>query len=128
MRPNKGDTCKTLANKTMSREIYDVRRMAMAFVYEARALVPDLPRIQVRITEDHDTVLAIARMRDCKIWISERSVDFDLRTIVFHEILHAVFGATHDESCPLMGSVHRPLSRDLASSLFSSWAKRLRKD
>lgn len=99
----------------------------MGFIYEAKEIAPDLPRIEIRITEDHDKTLAYAFLKKNIIRVSFRAITddaFDLRTIVFHEILHAVYGIKHDEGCLLMRAVHSPLSRATATRLFKSYVKR----
>ena len=95
---------KKTENLKMDAAVYKLRRNVIGFIYEAREAV-SLPRITVRITEDHDSMLGCARMNENILWITKRAInEFDLRGIVYHEIAHAVFGADHDESCPLMKS------------------------
>ena len=109
------------SNKQMNPNTYKMRRDVMAYIYEAKKLDPSMPRVDVRITEDHREALATARMSDKIIWVSERAVKsgkFDLRTIVFHELLHAVYGVKHDSLCPLMKPIHTPLTRALVHKNF----------
>ena len=116
-----------MKNKEMSPEVYALRRQAIEMIYEAKKLVPDLPRLTVRITDNHERTLGKGWMKQNVIWLSERAVtgkDFDLRTIVFHEILHACYGIQHDESCPLMRAIHKPLSKAQCERLFLKWAQR----
>jgi hypothetical protein len=112
---------KTMKNKEMNSDVYKLRSRVIGFIYEAKKLVPDLPRITVRITTNHDTTLACAQVGKNIIWVSERAVkdsDFDLRTIVFHEIVHTAFKFKgHDEKCPLMRSIHKPLSKKQCEKL-----------
>lgn len=110
----------------MSPEVYALRRRVIALVYEAKGLYPKLPRVTVRIADDHETTLAIAKVGRDYIEVSERAVicdDFDLRTIVFHELVHACFSVMHIESCPLMKPIHSPLSKDQAQKLFLKYAQ-----
>lgn len=114
-----------LKHKRMNSDVYRLRRRVMAMIYEAKKLVPSLPRITVRITDDHHTTLAMATLKRDFIEVSERAItcsDFDLRTIVYHELVHAVYGFHHDEACPLMRSIHKPLSIELVQSLFLKYA------
>jgi hypothetical protein len=115
-----------LKNKDMNPATYALRRKVMAMIYEAKALAPSLPRVDIRITEDDATTLGLARMGNKEIWITSRAVDsdkFDLRTIVFHELVHAVYGIDHDETCKLMRSTHKPLAKAEAERLFKKYAK-----
>jgi hypothetical protein len=107
-------------NKDMNSSVYELRKKVMGYVYEAKELA-ELPRITIRVTENHQTALALAEMKGNIIWVTEQAVsssEFDLRTIVFHEILHAVFGVDHDESCNLMKSMHTPLTKQECHKLF----------
>lgn len=109
----------------MSPEVYQLRRKVIALIYEAKKLVPTLPRVTVRITDNHETTLALATMKRDYIEVSERAVncgDFDLRTIVFHELLHAVWGVGHDKSCPLMKTNHEPIPKEEVHRLFLKYA------
>lgn len=118
---------KKLKNKEMNTQTYKLRKEAMKFVYEAKLLDPTLPRITVRITDNADTILGMARFNKNIIWIVEKSItknQYDLRTVVFHEILHAVYGIHHDESCPLMKAIHSPLSKRDCEYHFKKWIKR----
>jgi hypothetical protein len=117
---------KQLKNKDMNNEVYALRRRVMNFIYEARELA-EMPRVEVRITDNHERILGQARMSGNIIWITERAVtysDFDLRTIVFHELLHAVFGVEHDEGCKLMKAIHEPLTKSEVHKLFKGWVKK----
>jgi hypothetical protein len=122
----KNDKCSYHKNKKMSPEVYKLRREAMDFIYEANELV-DLPRITIRITDidknfpAKKNVIGTGRMNQDIIWITERAItqkNCDLRTLVFHELLHAVYGVEHDESCPLMKATHSPLTKAQCNKLF----------
>jgi len=108
--------------KVMSPAVYALRRQVIDLIYEAKKLVPDLPRIEVRVTENHDSILGMAYMERNIIHITERSVAS--RSVVFHEILHAVYGTEHDETCPLMASIlKKELKPALCDQLFVKHAK-----
>lgn len=124
--------CKKLKNKESGAETYALRRRVMALIYEIKELV-DIPRVEVRITDDHASVLGMGTMGPSRgrswIWITERAItasEFDLRSIVYHEVLHAVYGVEHDESCPLMKPTHTPLSKAQAQKHFMKYAKRVK--
>lgn len=112
-----------LQNKKMNNEVYKLRREAMKFIYEAKEIT-DLPRITIRIIEDESKLLGAARLGTNEVWICERAVrssKYDLRTIVFHELLHAVYSIGHDLKCPLMKPTHTPLSKGECHRLFKKW-------
>ncbi len=94
-------TTTLLTNKQMNADVYAKRREVIALVYEAKRLVPNLPRINVRITDDDKNVLGCARRGENTIWITESYVAS--RHVVFHEILHAVYSQSHVTGCLLMG-------------------------
>jgi hypothetical protein len=97
-------------NKRMNNEVYALRREVINFIYEAKKHV-NLPRIDVRITEpnkgSHSNVLGLAYLNENVIYIPSNLIENGrlktyFREVVAHEIVHAVTGFTHDESCPLM--------------------------
>lgn len=119
--------CSQLKNKTMNDEVYKLRRKVMGFIYEAKELVPDMPRVEVRITDNHeDRILAMGRLGSFVIWISERVLsmsDDSIRCVVYHEILHN-YGHEHNNRCSLMGAYHKELSKEEAQKLFVKWVKK----
>ena len=117
---------KNLKNQKMNPEVYKLRKRVMNLIYEAKELDPTIPRLNVRVTHDHERILGQARLNQNIIWISERAItasEFDLRTIVFHEVLHAVYGIEHDESCPLMKAIHKPMNKRQCEYHFKKWVK-----
>ncbi len=106
----------------MSDEVYALRRNVINFIYEAatllgRAGMQNLPRIDVRVTDDHAKILGVAVMGGNVIWITERAVVS--RATVFHEILHAVKGQKHVTGCPLMNpAIHPNLDKETCERLF----------
>ena len=113
-----------MKNKKMNSEVYKLRRRVMNLIYEANTIVK-LPRVTVRIIEDEKKALGYGQLGNNIIWITERAVtasEFDLRTIVFHELIHAVYGIGHDDNCPLMKPIHTPLSKSECHKLFRKWA------
>ena len=89
-------------NLEMNPETYAMRRKVMNHIYRARELVPELPRVGVRITEDAKsfengaTILGTAAMNDYIIWICKSSVERpDLKYVVFHELVHTFFKYGH---------------------------------
>lgn len=114
------DTTAKLTNKKMSPEVYRLRRQVIDLIYEANKLVA-LPRIDVRVTDRHQMILGVAEMKGNIIWITEETVAS--RSVVFHEILHAVYGQEHVEGCPLMApAISKNLDRQTCDSLFLKYA------
>jgi len=114
------DETKYLKNKQMNSKVYELRREVIKLIYEAGKLVK-LPRITVRITKDHKEILGVARPKKNIIWITENFVAS--RAVVFHEILHAVFGLKHIPKCPLMADKINPnLDVAVCNKLFCSHA------
>ena len=115
-------------NLKMNDDVYKLRRQVINILYDAKDMV-DLPRIDVRITSKmKKNTLAVARMEDNIIWVQEGSInipEYDLREIVYHEILHAVFGVPHIKGDPLMDKYHNAnLSRKELDNNFKRLAKK----
>ena len=112
---------KLLKNKEMSSDVYALRRQVINLIHEARKLV-ELPRINVRITDRHETLLGVGRVGKNIIWITEEMVAS--RAVVFHEILHAVFAQGHVKGCPLMADKISPeLNAKTCDRLFKKYAE-----
>ena len=93
-------TNRKIQSKRMSDEVYKMRREIIDIIYRVKKLVPNMPRISVRVADNDDEVLGCATMRGREMWITERSTsDF---AVVLHEILHAWKGIDHDDNCKLM--------------------------
>jgi hypothetical protein len=106
---------------------YKLRREVMGYVYEARQLA-DLPRIKVRVIEDDPKILGVAKLKGNVLWITKKAVEErELRSIVYHEILHAVYGIKHAEKCPLMRPTHKPIDKKVAQKCFKYWVEKVKK-
>lgn len=115
-----------LTNKKMNSDVYELRSKVMSLIYEAKKVVPDLPRIEVRITESSRELNGKARISKNVIWIPENSAKRDLnalRRTVFHEICHAAFGTQHIKGCPLMDGVYQEITKTKAHKLLKQYAK-----
>lgn len=120
---------KLLKNKKMNSEVFELRKQVMKIIYEVKQVVGNLPRITVRITENKDNIMGLARMGQNMIWIPERMFTGEskryLREIVYHEICHAVWGIEHRALCPLMrpsiGS--RPLTKEQCDIIIRRYAQ-----
>lgn len=119
---------KTLKNKKMNSEVFELKKQVMKMIYEAKKLA-NLPRITVRITENNDGILGLARMGQNIIWIPERMFErkykLYLREIVYHELCHAVWGIEHINSCPLMSPCigEMPMTREQCDIIFRRYAR-----
>ena len=118
---NEGDKMKNkiIKNKKMSPETYKLKRAVLDIIYKAKRMT-QLPWIQVKVgdaTAGNDATLGLAKLRANKLWITEKAINYGpekLTHVVLHEVLHAVYGKDHDESCPLMAAClpAKPLSQD----------------
>lgn len=119
----------TLTNKKMSPEVYKLRREIINLIYEAKKLVPDLPRIEVRVAHNHSDCVgqAVLNAPECVIWITEDYVAS--KEVVFHEIVHTAFGVGHVDGCPLMSPTcqPKPPSDKTLNKLFLKYAKAAQK-
>jgi hypothetical protein len=95
-------------NHKMDEAVYAKRRQVMDIIYELKNLGLKLPRVDVRIGKDEDClVLGKARLNDNIIWVTDKAINQGeeyLRNLVHHELLHAIYGCQHDESCPIMSA------------------------
>lgn len=116
-------------NLEMNDKTYALRRMVMGLVYEAKKLYPEMPRIEVRIVEKVGNVLGTANLnaktKHISIMHDTVTDNYDvLRHVVFHELVHTVFNARHDESCPLMKAyVSIPCTKSEVHAIYKKYAK-----
>ena len=114
-----------LKNKKMDDQVFTLRRKVMDHVYFAKRLLRmhgiDLPRINVRITNDHpDRIIGAAYLNSNCIWITEKPISNSnkLKWIVFHEILHAAYGVQHDGNCDLICPEYKVIPEAKIDRLF----------
>ena len=104
----KDKTSKHFTNFKMNDKVYEDRRKVMFHIYELINEQLKLPRIDVRIgTDKHKCVLGRARLNKNIIWITKKAVDGsidDLRQVVYHELLHTIYGCNHKRGCPIMSA------------------------
>jgi len=104
----KAKRTKDFNNYKMDNRVYQLRRKVIDMIYEVKNEIKSLPRIDVRIGEHKcNRILAVAALKQCTVWVTEDAINQGedrLRNTVYHEIVHAVTGFGHDESCPLMES------------------------
>ncbi len=127
---------KGMKNKKMDSDTYALRKKVIEFIYRAKKLVDgDLPRVDVRITEDDPAtfiksdsrILGVGRMEQNMIWIPEFTLKngYDLHWVVFHELGHAIFGESHDNHSKLMCPVYKSgLSSSEIDKLFVLYYKK----
>lgn len=115
--------------KDMNDRVYQKRRAVMDHIYGIRD-VADIPRIDVRITEngrgEHEDVIGTGEMDGRTIFIAEKAFEKSedqFRALVYHEVLHAVGAVEHDPECPLMRESPEPLSAEQAQTLFEEYWK-----
>jgi hypothetical protein len=116
-----------LKNKKRNSYTAGLRYKVMECIYELRK-VKHFPRIYVRVTEDdvNGRCLGVAHTQIKAIWITEGAImnysHEALFAIVAHEVLHTAFGIEHDETCPLMSSYKKPITKAETIKRFKAWA------
>ena len=99
-------------NKRMNDDVYALRKRVMNIIYAAKRYA-DIPRIEVRITDKptKSNHAGLAYLNSNCIFLPESTFGYSeaaLTWVVLHEIVHAVTGFAHDESCRLMRAKHCP--------------------
>lgn len=120
----------SMKNLDMNPETYKLRRQVIELIYEVNDLLrknnlPVMPRVDVRITERHPDFLGEARFSRPVIWISEKAVkERNLRMVVYHELLHTIYGVQHDENNILMRKAYTDLSKERCQEEFLNYARK----
>lgn len=115
-----------LKNKKRNSNTAGLRAKVMECIYELKK-VKHFPRIYVRVTEDdvNGRCLGVAHMQIKAIWITESAImnhsHEALFAIVAHEVLHTAFGIEHDETCPLMSSHKKRITKAETIKRFKVW-------
>ena len=114
-------TTKRFVNFIMDNEVYKNRRKVLDFIYELKNEGFKLPRIDVRIgTSQKCNVLGKARLKDNIIWITQEAINNgsnELRSVVYHELLHAIYGCNHVKGCPIMSAVQPDVVANKSQSI-----------
>ena len=114
-------TTKRFINFKMDNEVYKNRRKVLDFIYELKNEGFKLPRIDVRIgTSQKCNVLGKARLKDNIIWITQEAINNgsnELRSVVYHELLHAIYGCNHVKGCPIMSAVQPDVVANKSQSI-----------
>ena len=126
----KNTTSKYIENFKMDKDVYALRRQVINILYDVKKMIPNFPRIDVRIGKDKcgDGTLGTGRPNQNIIWITKdcinRGTDFLMNTVL-HELVHTVYGFGHDERCPLMESYAKTtLPKISAFKIFKAYHKR----
>ena len=102
----KEKTTKHFKNYKMTNEVYKLRKKVINVLYELKNMGYSLPRIDVRIGQSkHYNTLALARLNDNIMWISERAIEQKENNFyhtILHELIHTIYGWGHDEKCHIM--------------------------
>jgi hypothetical protein len=119
--------------KDMNPETYKLRREVIDIIYSLKRVVPDLPRIQVRVVDvlphvrREEGTLGFAFLDSNTIFID---VDFgkekkvNLVTTVAHEILHGAYGIRHvNDKKDLMYPYAKDMSSDTVLAEFKKWVE-----
>ena len=89
---------------SMDEKTYKLRKQVMGIIYEAKKLIPDLPRVEVRISNMKGAA-GLGYLGQNVIRIGLNAINSkNLRAVVYHELGHAVIGLQHNKDCPLMAS------------------------
>ena len=68
---------------------------------------------------------AKAKLKQNIIWVTQKAIDKtenELRTTVFHELLHAIYGCNHVRNCPIMSaSQYIPVDKTRAIEIFRKY-------
>ena len=95
----------SMKNLKMNDEVFKLRKQVMQYVYEAKALVGKMERVEVRIVDDEVGTAAKASLDVKHISITKYALNKSpaiLKRIVFHELVHTLTGFRHDKKCKLM--------------------------
>ena len=120
-------TTKRFVNFKMDNEVYKNRRKVLDFIYELKNEGFKLPRIDVRIgTSQKCNVLGKARLKDNIIWITQEAINNgsnELRSVVYHELLHAIYGCNHVKGCPIMSATQPDVvaNKDKSIEIFKKY-------
>tara|TARA_Y100001963_G_scaffold4618_1_gene6046 strand:- start:119 stop:550 length:432 start_codon:yes stop_codon:yes gene_type:complete len=89
---------------SMNEKTYKLRKQVISIIYEAKKLIPELPRVEVRIC-DMTGAAGLGYLGQNVIRIGLNAINSkNLRAVVYHELGHAVLGLEHNKECPLMAS------------------------
>jgi len=120
-------TVKGFVNHKMNNEVYKNKRKVLDFVYELKNQGFKLPRVNVVIGDAKKcNVLGKAKLNKCEIWITQTAIDNgsnELRSVVYHELLHAIYGCNHVKGCPIMSATQPDVvaNKDKSIEIFKKY-------
>ena len=134
-RERKNLTCSRMTNRKMNDVTYKLRRVVIDTIYVVNRLLDSknlsrMPRVDVRIgdcNQESSDVLGVARMSDCIVWIPASTFarsEADIAAVIYHELLHAVYGIEHNEKCSLMSSVLQTIPTAKTQEIFLEYAEK----
>lgn len=94
----------------MNGDTYALRREVVGIIYEAKRIIPNLPRVEVRIvekricTEQGLAGYAYTGRNIIHILKHVTGNEKELRHVVYHELCHAILSTPHNRQCKLMAS------------------------
>ena len=91
-------------DRDMNEDTYKLRRKVINIIYQAKKLIPELPRVEVRIS-DINGFSGLGWLNTNVIRIDARHTNMSehkLKKLVYHEIGHSVLGLEHDDNCFIM--------------------------
>ena len=102
-------TVSGFVNHKMNNDVYKNKQKVLNFVYELKNEGLKLPYVRVKIGDSKKcNVLGKAKLNKCEIWITQKAIDNgsnELRSVVYHELLHAIYGCNHVKGCPIMSAI-----------------------
>jgi len=130
-------------NRESNEETHELRRTVMKYIYDAKNLVKkelgyDQPRVNMRVVDWSPERVILQNALACatgygtgvilipKATISGSKWERHLKSIVYHEILHATYCVEHDETSPLMhpNISWKPLEGEELDRLFIDHVKK----
>lgn len=114
-------TVKGFVNHKMNNDVYKNKQKVLNFIYELKNEGLKLPYVRVKIGDAKKcNVLAKAKMKKCEIWVTQKAIDNgsnELRSVVYHELLHAIYGCEHVKGCLIMDAVQPEVVANKSKSI-----------
>jgi len=114
-------TVKGFVNHKMNNDVYKNKQKVLNFIYELKNEGLKLPYVRVKIGDAKKcNVLAKAKMKKCEIWVTQKAIDKgsnELRSVVYHELLHAIYGCEHVKGCLIMDAVQPEVVANKSKSI-----------
>ena len=114
-------TVKGFVNYKMNNEVYKNKQKVLNCVYELKNEGLKLPYVRVKIGDAKKcNVLGKAKLSKCEIWITQKAIDNgldELRSVVYHELLHAIYGCNHVKGCPIMSAIQPDVVANKSQSI-----------